>query len=203
VLGLPTGRYILTVEQPGFRLYRQSGITLAARRPHCDGHQAGGRTDLSISERDRGGGAAADCKRRSELTSKREDLRATARRAQFHSLVDACAGAHCPARLSSGQINGSGANQRIHLRRHQACCSRARTGSGLPHHRRHASSSSISTRTRRVRPLEWPARSWCGKSGSNQFHGTLFEFFRNEALNARTSLHNQAPNLSSGATSTG
>src|SRR5260370_23309663 len=28
VLGLPTGRYILTVEQPGFRLYRQSGITL-------------------------------------------------------------------------------------------------------------------------------------------------------------------------------
>src|SRR5258708_6841744 len=24
-----------------------------------------------------------------------------------------------------------------------------------------------------------------GKSGSNQFHGTLFEFFRNEALNAR------------------
>src|SRR3981189_332343 len=28
VLGLPAGRYVLTVEQPGFRMYRQSGITL-------------------------------------------------------------------------------------------------------------------------------------------------------------------------------
>src|SRR5260370_38648540 len=28
ILGLPAGRYVLTVEQPGFRMYRQSGITL-------------------------------------------------------------------------------------------------------------------------------------------------------------------------------
>ena len=28
ILGLPAGRYVLTVEQPGFRTYRQSGITL-------------------------------------------------------------------------------------------------------------------------------------------------------------------------------
>src|SRR5436305_989842 len=28
LLGLPAGRYVLTVEQPGFRAYRQSGITL-------------------------------------------------------------------------------------------------------------------------------------------------------------------------------
>ena len=28
VLGLPAGQYVLTVEQPGFRMYRQSGITL-------------------------------------------------------------------------------------------------------------------------------------------------------------------------------
>ena len=28
VLGLPAGRYVLTVEQAGFRVYRQSGITL-------------------------------------------------------------------------------------------------------------------------------------------------------------------------------
>src|SRR5262245_42865530 len=28
LLGLPPGQYILTVEQPGFALYRQSGITL-------------------------------------------------------------------------------------------------------------------------------------------------------------------------------
>jgi len=28
VLGLPAGQYILRVQQPGFRLYRQSGITL-------------------------------------------------------------------------------------------------------------------------------------------------------------------------------
>src|ERR1700680_3863944 len=28
ILGLPAGQYVLTVEQPGFRLYRQSGITL-------------------------------------------------------------------------------------------------------------------------------------------------------------------------------
>src|SRR5689334_22787691 len=27
-LGLPSGQYVLTVEQPGFRRYRQSGITL-------------------------------------------------------------------------------------------------------------------------------------------------------------------------------
>src|ERR1700719_4637910 len=28
ILGLPAGQYVLTVEQPGFRTYRQSGITL-------------------------------------------------------------------------------------------------------------------------------------------------------------------------------
>src|SRR6476660_5373612 len=28
VLGLPAGRYVFTVEQPGFQKYRQSGITL-------------------------------------------------------------------------------------------------------------------------------------------------------------------------------
>src|SRR6266851_1695288 len=28
VLGLPAGQYVLTAEQPGFRRYRQSGITL-------------------------------------------------------------------------------------------------------------------------------------------------------------------------------
>src|SRR5579871_5680 len=28
ILGLPAGQYILTVEQPGFRTYHQSGITL-------------------------------------------------------------------------------------------------------------------------------------------------------------------------------
>src|SRR5207244_3026886 len=28
LLGLPAGQYVLTVEQPGFRMYRQSGITL-------------------------------------------------------------------------------------------------------------------------------------------------------------------------------
>src|SRR5205085_11782034 len=28
ILGLPAGQYVLTVEQPGFRTYRQSGIVL-------------------------------------------------------------------------------------------------------------------------------------------------------------------------------
>src|ERR1700682_3404893 len=28
ILGLPAGQYVLTVEQPGFQMYRQSGITL-------------------------------------------------------------------------------------------------------------------------------------------------------------------------------
>src|ERR1700686_3192359 len=28
LLGLPAGQYVLTVQQPGFRTYRQSGITL-------------------------------------------------------------------------------------------------------------------------------------------------------------------------------
>src|SRR5262245_55013746 len=28
ILGVPAGQYVLTVEQPGFRMYRQSGITL-------------------------------------------------------------------------------------------------------------------------------------------------------------------------------
>jgi Carboxypeptidase regulatory-like domain len=33
-----------------------------------------------------------------------------------------------------------------------------------------------------------------GKSGSNEFHGTLFEFFRNEALNARNLFAQPGPN---------
>ena len=34
ILGLPAGQYVLTVEKPGFRTYRQSGIVLRlADRP--------------------------------------------------------------------------------------------------------------------------------------------------------------------------
>src|SRR5713226_3458451 len=39
VLGLPAGQYVLTVEQPGFRTYRQSGITL----------RLAGRTAIDVS----------------------------------------------------------------------------------------------------------------------------------------------------------
>src|SRR5437660_6539570 len=33
LLGLPAGAYVLTVEQPGFQTYRQSGITLRIAEP--------------------------------------------------------------------------------------------------------------------------------------------------------------------------
>src|SRR6516162_10795440 len=37
ILGLPASQYVLTVEQPGFRTYRQSGITFRiADRTHLD-----------------------------------------------------------------------------------------------------------------------------------------------------------------------
>ena len=41
-----------------------------------------------------------------------------------------------------------------------------------------------------------------GKSGSNQFHGSIFEFFRNEALNARNLFAQRDQSRSSGVINT-
>jgi hypothetical protein len=61
-----------------------SGHYAAARRPHDVGRHAGGRAGLAISGRDCGGGAAPNCKRRSQLERRREEDFAT--RAVAHVL---------------------------------------------------------------------------------------------------------------------
>jgi hypothetical protein len=91
ILGMPAGQYVFTVEQPGFRLYRQSGITLRlADRIALDVKLEVGQVSQSVEVTDR--------KRRSKLKRRREEDRyATARRTQLHSIIDARA-RRCVAR---------------------------------------------------------------------------------------------------------
>jgi len=67
-----------------------------------------------------------------------------------------------------------------------AYCSRSRPGGLLSDHRRHGGAQAQCQRIlSRIRRSNGGTVMVIGKSGSNQFPGSLFEFFRNEALNAR------------------
>ena len=89
LVGLPASNYVVTVEQPGFRMYRQSGITLRlAERTVLDLTLAG-RTDHSDSRSDGVGALAADRQRRSQYEYGREEGdEPAAGRAKLHSSGD-------------------------------------------------------------------------------------------------------------------
>ena len=187
-LGLPPGEYVLTVERPGFRTFRRSGLTLrAADRVAADVALEVGAPSESVDVT----GAAAVL----EASSGEVDFHVDARTAaslpldgrNFIPLVALAPGVALPNGSLLPRINGSRPRTNEYLYDGISVLQpepgqvvfypvldgvaefRINVNSYSPEYGRSNGGTVMAI----------------GKSGGNVLHGTLFEFFRNEALNAR------------------
>lgn len=188
ILGLPAGRYILSVQQAGFRTYRQSGITLRlADRTAIDVKLEVGLPDQSVEVT---AGAALLQTGTAEVSLNVEAKKITALPLDgrnFIPLVTLAPGVALPNGNFLPRINGSRprTNEYIYdgisvLQPEPGQVVFYPIVDGMAEFKLNVNAYSP----------EYGRSSGgtvmvIGKSGSNQFHGSAFEFFRNEALNAR------------------
>ena len=197
ILGLPAGQYILTVEQPGFRIHRQPGIVLGmGERVGLDVQLEVGPASLSLEVsgaapllRSAGGGIGLQLDE-NKISHFPLDGR------NFIPLVALAAGVALPAGQLLPRINGSRPRTNEYIYDGVSVLQpepgqvvyypiidavaelRLNINSYSPEYGRSNGGTVIVT----------------GKSGGNQFHGDLFWFFRNEALNARNLFAQPGPN---------
>lgn len=189
LLGLPAGQYVLSVEQEGFRTYRQSGITLRlADRSELNVRLEVGRpaerVEVSAEAQllqTTGGDVSYHVDER-KVTSLPLDGR------NFIPLVALSPGVALPGGASLlPRINGSRprTNEYIYdgisvLQPEPGQVAWYPIIDGIAEFR-----LNISSYSPEYGRSNGGTVMVIGKSGGNELHGTLFEFFRNEALNAR------------------
>jgi len=188
VLGLPAGQYVLTVEKPGFHKYRQSGITLRlADRTAIDVRLEVGQPTQSVEVT-----AAASLL---QTTSGEVSLNVEERKIaalpldgrNFIPLVTLSPGVALPNGNFLPRINGSRprTNEYIYdgisvLQPEPGQVVFYPIIDGMAEFKLNVNAYSPEYGRSNGGTI-----MVIGKSGSNDFHGSLFEFFRNEALNAR------------------
>ena len=153
----PPADYMLTVEQPGFQRYRQSGITFRlADRTAIDVNLEVGQPTQSV-EVTAAAAPAANRQRRSQPQRRREENRhAAAGRPQLHSAGDPLARRRAAQRpVPSAHQRQPPAHQRIHLRRHQRAAAGTGPGRLLSDHRRHGR---IQAQRQRLLARVWPVQ---------------------------------------------
>jgi hypothetical protein len=188
LLGLPAGQYVLTVEQPGFRSYRQSGITVRlGDRTLLDVELQVGQPSESVDVT-----AAAPLLQTSSGTvstnfeeRRIETLPLDGR--NFIPLVALSPGVALPNGQFLARINGSRprTNEYLYdgvsvLQPEPGQVAWYPIIDGIAEFKLNINSYSPEYGRSNGGTI-----MVVGKSGSNEYHGTLFEFFRNEALNAR------------------
>ncbi len=188
-LGLPAGQYVLTIEQPGFRTYKQSGIAL-----HIAGH-----TELNVTL------TLGQPAQSIEVTAEASLLQTATGEVSYH--VDQTKVVNLPldgrnfiplVALSPGvalpgggsllpRINGSRprTNEYIYdgvsvLQPEPGQVAFYPIIDGIAEFR-----LNINAYSPEYGRSNGGTVMVSGKSGSNDYHGTLFEFFRNDDLNAR------------------
>ena len=189
LLGLPAGQYVLTVEQPGFRNYRQSGITLRL------GDRAGLDVKLDIGQASQtievtaaapvlqtaSGEASLNVEEKKIVTLPLDGR-------NFIPLLTLAPGVALPGGGSIlARINGSRprTNEYIYddisvLQPEPGQVVYYPIIDGMEEFK-----ININAYSPEYGRSNGGTVIVIGKSGSNQLHGSLFEFFRNEALNAR------------------
>ncbi len=198
ILGLHTGQYTLTVEQPGFRTYKQSGITLrlddrtginvkleigqpsqtievTAEAPLLQ--TASGEVSLNVSEQ--------------KITTLPLDGR------NFIPLVTLAPGVALPGGGSLlPRINGS--RPRTNEYMYDGISVLQPEPGQVVFYPIIDGMAEFKLNINAYSPEYGRSNGGTvmviGKSGSNQFHGDLFEFFRNDALNARNLFAQPGPN---------
>lgn len=188
LLGLPAGQYVLTVEKPGFHTYRQSGITLRlADRIALDLKLEVGlpsqSIDVTASARllQTGSGEVSLNVDEKKITTLPLDGR------NFIPLVTLSPGVALPSGQFLPRIDGSRprTNEYIYdgisvLQPEPGQVVFYPIIDGMEEFK-----INVNAYSPEYGRSNGGTVMVIGKSGSNNFHGSLFEFFRNEALNAR------------------
>src|SRR5215510_1294328 len=188
ILGLPSSRYVLTVEQPGFRTYQQSGIVLRlADRTSIDLKLEVGQPSQTIEVTEAApllqtaSGEVGLNMEEKKITTLPLDGR------NFIPLVTLSPGVALPNGQFLPRINGSRprTNEYIYdgisvLQPEPGQVVYYPIIDGIAEFKLNV--NAYSPEYGRSHGGTVMVR---GKSGTNQFHGSVFEFFRNEALNAR------------------
>ena len=189
VLGLATGEYVLTVEKPGFRPYRREGITLRiGDQIRLDVKLEVGQASQSVAVRgeatllETASGSVDYHVSQSELVTLPLDGR------NFIPLVALSPGVALPGGGSLlPRINGSRPRTNEYL--YDGISVLQPEPGQVAFYPIIDAMSEFRLNVNAYSPEYGRSNGGTvmviGKSGSNEFHGTLFEFFRNEDLNAR------------------
>jgi len=188
ILGLPAGHYVLTVEKPGFRTYRQSGITLRlADLTEIDVKLEVGQASQSVDV-----AAAAPLLQTAsgEVSLNVEEQKISTLPLDgrnFIPLVTLSPGVALPSGQFLPRINGSRPRTNEYL--YDGISVLQPEPGQVVYYPIIDGMEEFKLNVNAYSPEYGRSNGGTimviGKSGSNQFHGALFEFFRNEALNAR------------------
>ncbi|MGD0199191.1 MAG: TonB-dependent receptor [Bryobacteraceae bacterium] len=188
ILGLHAGQYVLTVEKPGFRTYRQLGIALRlADRTEIDVKlevgQAWQCVEVTAAARllQTASGAVSLNVDEEKIATLPLDGR------NFIPLVTLSPGVALPSGQFLPRINGSRPRTNEYL--YDGISVLQPEPGQVVYYPIIDGMAEFKLNVNAYSPEYGRSNGGTvmviGKSGSNQFHGTLFEFFRNEALNAR------------------
>ncbi len=188
ILGLPAGRYVLTVERPGFRLYRRSGITLRlADRTALDVKLEAGQLSQSVEVT-----AAAPLLQTAsgEVSLNIEERKISTLPLDgrnFIPLVTLSPGVALPSGQFLPRINGSRPRTSEYI--YDGVSVLQPEPGQVVYYPIIDGMAEFKLNVNAYSPEYGRSNGGTvmviGKSGGNRFHGSLFEFFRNESLNAR------------------
>ena len=188
ILGLPAGQYILTVQVSGFRMYRQSGITLRlGDRTVIDATLEVGQPAQSVNVT----AAAPLLQTASSEVSLNVDKKAISTLPldgrNFIPLVTLTPGVALPNGSLLPRINGSRPRTNEYI--YDGISVLQPEPGQVVYYPIIDGMEEFKINVNAYSPEYGRSNGGTvmviGKSGSNEFHGSLFEFFRNEALNAR------------------
>src|SRR5579883_433668 len=189
LVGLPAGNYVLTVERPGFRIYRQSGITLRlATRTAIDIPLEVGQTSQTVEVT---ASAPALETASGEVSMNMDEKKVTTLPLDgrnFVPLVTMAPGVALPGGGSVlPRINGS--RPRTNEYTYDGISVLQPEPGQVVYYPIIDGIAEFKLNVNAYSPEYGRSNGGtimvAGKSGTNQFHGSAFEFFRNEALNAR------------------
>jgi hypothetical protein len=188
LLGLPASQYVLTVAQPGFRTYRQSGVALRlGDRTAIDVKLTVGQPAESIEVSaaapllQTASGAVSQNIEEEEIVSLPLDGR------NFIPLVTLSPGVALPNGNFLPRINGSRPRTNEYI--YDGVSVLQPEPGQVVYYPIIDGMAEFKLNVNAYSPEYGRSNGGTvmviGKTGSNQFHGSMFEFFRNEAFNAR------------------
>src|ERR1700676_1739123 len=189
ILGMPAGQYVLTVEQPGFRLYRQSGITLRlADRVTLDVKLEVGQVSQSVEVTAAAGLLQTASGEVSLNVEEKKIVTLPLDGRNFIPLLTLAPGVALPGGGSLLARN-NGSRPRTNEYIYDGISVLQPEPGQVVYYPIIDGMEEFKLNINAYSPEYGRSNGGTvmvvGKSGSNQFHGSAFEFFRNEALNAR------------------